>query len=41
MKFTYSARNEKSQIINGILDAATQEAALVALQRAGLVVIKL
>jgi type IV pilus assembly protein PilC len=41
MKFIYSARNDKSQVVNGLLEAATQEAALAALQRAGLVVIKL
>jgi len=41
MKFNYSARNEKSQIVSGVLEAATQEAALAALQRAGLVVIKI
>lgn len=41
MKFSYTARNKEGQIVNGILEAATQEAAVALLQQSGLITLKL
>ncbi len=41
MKFTYSAKNQKGEVVSGMLEAAHQEAALSVLQQAGLIVLKI
>lgn len=41
MKFAYSAKNQDGQVVNGLLEASTQEAAASLLQQSNLVVLKL
>lgn len=41
MKFSYSAKNQKGEIVSGMLEAAHQDAAITVLQQAGLIVLKI
>ena len=41
MKFSYTARNKEGNIVNGMLEAMTQETAVSLLQQSGVVILKL
>lgn len=41
MKFIYTARDENGKVINGLLEAATHEAAVSLLQQSGLIILRI